>query len=670
MSSQNIRSLDKKKIELSVGAFTLCYFCIVLVLASFAGSFFLFLQSVILEDSYREAYNLAKIYEKSQRSADTAFDDLLAETDSTFVVRDKYGSTVYQLGVNSCSKKTVCPGISLDGNERIIYLDTVNDNLRFYQKGYIAIPNLTALKNPDRWIVDGQSALHNSDSTAALAGTAKLDYWVPVRLSDDGEFIVKCSITLEKQSVIVVKTVGACFLFFILLVFVCYITAIIRNGRYQNEMKEMFFTDEITGGNNWMAFLIQGEQILKKQKNTGRHYAVINLSVVKYRNYCICHSIAKGEKVLKRIANIIGQKCTANREICAHTSSGFVIMWEMKNEKTLTARLEKLTDKLKYVDPNHIFQYHIGAVSVEPAKLVFPKGKNNILEKFYNNACAARGTLEHRDDSGIAFFNKELVSEQKWVNTVHERQQKALQNEEFVVYYQPKYSPGEGKLRGAEALVRWQSKEFGLISPGKFIPIFEKNGFVTEIDHYMLRHVARDQRAWLDAGLDCVPISVNISRAHFAEEDLAEQIRDTVDKEGTPHHLIEIELTESAFFDDKDAIINTINRLKQYGFSVSMDDFGSGYSSLNSLKDMNLDVLKLDAEFFRGDADQRRKEAVVGEAIKLAKSLNMKTVAEGVEDESQVKFLAEQGCDMIQSYYFAKPMPKKEFEEQLYLALE
>ena len=221
-------------------------------------------------------------------------------------------------------------------------------------------------------------------------------------------------------------------------------------------------------------------------------------------------------------------------------------------------------------------------------------------------------------------------------------------------------------LRGAEALIRWDSPVYGFLSPYKFIPIFEKNGFVTEIDHYMLTHVARDQKRWLDMGLKCVPVSVNVSRAHFIEPDLAEQIRDTVDREGAPRELIEIELTESAFFDDKNAIINVINKLKSYGFKVSMDDFGSGYSSLKSLKDMPLDVLKLDADFFRGkEAGTDRGAIVVGEAIKLAKSLNMLTVAEGIEERKQVEFLAEQGCDMIQGYAFAKPMTGADYEERM-----
>ena len=138
-----------------------------------------------------------------------------------------------------------------------------------------------------------------------------------------------------------------------------------------------------------------------------------------------------------------------------------------------------------------------------------------------------------------------------------------------------------------------------------------------------------------------------------------------MDKAGAPRNLIEIELTESAFFDDKNTLIKTISKLKEYGFAVSMDDFGSGYSSLNSLKDMPLDILKLDAEFFRGEAQGERGKIVVSETIKLARSLNMRTVAEGVEVKEQVDFLAEQGCDMIQGFYYAKPMPSDEYVVKL-----
>ena len=244
--------------------------------------------------------------------------------------------------------------------------------------------------------------------------------------------------------------------------------------------------------------------------------------------------------------------------------------------------------------------------------------------------------------------------------------EQALANGELHVYLQPKYSAETKRLGGAEALIRWISPTQGFIGPGKFIPIFEKNGFITKIDDFMLRSVSRLQANWVKEGRNVVPISVNISRAHFTQEDLAEHICAIVESEGAPKELIELELTESAFFEDKDVLINTVEKLKSMGFAVSMDDFGAGYSSLNSLKDLQLDVLKIDADFFRGkEENEDRGSLIVSETIQLAKNLGMTTVAEGIESAEQVEFLAERGCDLIQGFYFAKPMPVADYEQKM-----
>ena len=189
---------------------------------------------------------------------------------------------------------------------------------------------------------------------------------------------------------------------------------------------------------------------------------------------------------------------------------------------------------------------------------------------------------------------------------------------------------------------------------------------VLELDDYMLTEVARQQAKWIAEGKKVVPVSVNISRVHFVREDLAEHICRIVDQFQVPHDVIELELTESAFFDDKSVLLNTIRKLKSYGFAISMDDFGSGYSSLNSLKELPLDVVKLDAGFFREEDEAGRGKLIVEDTISLAKKLHMKIVAEGIETREQVDFLASLNCDLIQGYYFAKPMPVSEFEERAF----
>jgi len=306
--------------------------------------------------------------------------------------------------------------------------------------------------------------------------------------------------------------------------------------------------------------------------------------------------------------------------------------------------------------------YYLPPVTDEDSKS--RRDRNTLIVK---NLCIKAGIAKSSitDDSGLIVYNHEMWEKEVWERKVEDTMQEALDNEEFHVYIQPKYDPSTEELKGGEALVRWINETDGFISPGKFIPIFERTGFITKLDDYMISHTAKLQADWLAAGKKIVPVSINVSRAHFAQPDLAEHIRDLVDKYPLPHEYIEIELTESAFFDDKKALLTTVHRLQEYGFEVSMDDFGSGYSSLNSLKDLPLDVLKLDAEFFRGEDFEGRGEIVVSEAISLAKKLDMKIVAEGVEKKEQVDFLASKNCDMIQGFYFAKPMPADEYAERM-----
>ncbi len=490
--------------------------------------------------------------------------------------------------------------------------------------------------------------------------TNYLPYWTAFYIKNDEQIIAFKSyhdITFKDVAYLSVFFVSAYFL--AVLIFILLVANIIRTHRNNRNMRKIVFRDNITGNRNWFWFALNSKRLLKKSRGNTQ-YAVISLAFVGYRNYVLCHSFDSGEMVLKNIWQIISGFLDRN-EICAHsTSSNFPILMKVTDEADARARLERIIKTLETIGGDHDFKFQAGVYIVEPK---FRKDAD--IDQLYNNASTARMTLEGNDDTGIAFFDQKLVEETKWTDKVTERQRDAIEKEEFKVYYQPKYDPRTNKLMGGEALIRWISDEMGFVPPSKFIPIFERSGFITEIDHYMLSHVARDQKKWLDEGRNCVPVSVNVSRAHFAETNLAEQIRDIVDKEGTPHDLIEIELTESAFFDDKKVMLTTIRKLKEYGFLVSMDDFGSGYSSLNSLKDMPLDILKLDAGFFSGDKADGRAEIVVSEALQLARKLNMTTVAEGVEEQAQVDFLAAEGCSMIQGYYYAKPMPKEEYVERL-----
>ena len=491
-------------------------------------------------------------------------------------------------------------------------------------------------------------------------------YWIAAPMSESSQILmVKSVLTVRVKDythlaagMIIALIISFC-------VFILMIISVIMNISANRKLRRWLFRDDIVKGHNWLWYAVTAQDILSRRRNAHKTYAVVDLEFIRYRSFVLCHSVKEAELLLRQVVLVIRKK-TNNGELIAHTTSAAIpLLLEVKDEDDARSRLQDIISTLEAIPCGHRLAFRAGVYLVIPAQEKIALNQKSYIpdiDLLYNNACTASLSLADVADSGIAFFDSDLVDEEKWIDTVTNRQQAAVNNEEFLVYYQPKYDPRNNELMGAEALIRWQTPDMGLVPPYRFIPIFEDNGFITQIDDYMLTHVARNQRKWLGEGRKCVPVSCNVSRAHFGQENLAEYICGLVDREGCPRSLIEIELTESAFFDDENALITTINRLKSYGFLVSMDDFGSGYSSLNSLKDMPLDILKLDAGFFRGSEDNPRTRIVVSEALALARSLSMKTVAEGVEDKSTVDFLALEGCDMIQGYYYAKPMTSEEYE--------
>lgn len=418
---------------------------------------------------------------------------------------------------------------------------------------------------------------------------------------------------------------------------------------------KVIYTDIITGGNNWLYFVKKGNKLLKK-KAASNGYAVIHIKMRKYRSFCTCFGVKEGELLIEKLYGVLKKKVRRNELMAYKENASFGLWVAYENDTQLCRRIEAITVALDDVLPKMKLYFAVGIYKVQK--------KDRDIEQLYNNALLACDMLGEEAENKIVFFDVEMNNRRLWERKVEDDMDAALARHEFQVYLQPKISTAQEDLAGAEALVRWIHPQEGFIPPNKFIPIFERNGFILKLDDYMLEEIAKQQAMWIGKGRKVVPISVNISRAHFAKEDLAEHICAIVDKYQVPHNVIELELTESAFFDDKETLLQTVKKLRDAGFPVSMDDFGAGYSSLNSLKELQLDVLKLDADFFRGEASQERGMVIVSEVIDLAKKLNMKIVAEGIESREQVDFLTEQECDLIQGYFFAKPMPITEFEEK------
>lgn len=281
-----------------------------------------------------------------------------------------------------------------------------------------------------------------------------------------------------------------------------------------------------------------------------------------------------------------------------------------------------------------------------------------------------RATLASKECKGnymnsYAIFNSlmqnKIEQEQEITNIMND----ALNKNQFCIYYQPKYDLQSGKISGAEALVRWKHPTKGLVSPGEFIPIFEHNGFILKLDAYVWEAVCAQQRQWLDDGLVAPPISVNVSRINLYNPKIADFIETLTQKYNIPLDIFNLEITESVYAENQTILANTITDLHSKGFLVFMDDFGSGYSSLNTLKSLEFDVLKIDMKFLSEKSTSKRSRAILGAIMAMAKELDIPTIAEGVETPDQADYLRSIGCNFAQGYLFARPMPAEAFDKLL-----
>ncbi len=488
---------------------------------------------------------------------------------------------------------------------------------------------------------------------------ASIPCWVI--LDEEGNaprLCVKTEISMRGSEIAPFLFVFGISIVFSLIMFFWFIISFFRLFADRRRLDYILNLDPITGGMNWTYYVKNGTRILKRNRRKNNHYAVISLAMRKYTNYCTYYGVTSGEEILAKFYTIL-QNCIGKKELAVrHERAEFALLLMFDDEAGLEQRLKKITFMLNSAAMDQSFHFSTGVYIID-------RNEDNITE-IYNSAAVARNCCSDDATKQICYFTDEMYNNQVWERKVENDMEKALYNHEFELYLQPKYDTQKETLSAAEALVRWNHPTEGSVPPGKFIPIFEANGFIIQLDDYMLTEVARVQAAWIARKQPVVPISVNVSRAHFTKNDLAQHICKIVDVFNVPHSVIELELTESAFFDDKEALLNTVKKLRSAGFKVSMDDFGAGYSSLNTLKELPLDVVKLDAEFFRGKDEMNRGKLIVEETINLAKKLNMQIVAEGIENREQVDFLKKNGCDLIQGFFFAKPMSVPDFEKSAF----
>jgi EAL domain-containing protein (putative c-di-GMP-specific phosphodiesterase class I) len=362
-----------------------------------------------------------------------------------------------------------------------------------------------------------------------------------------------------------------------------------------------------------------------------------------------------GDQVLKKLAdiltdifgNIAGIGCRAEADTfyvyCQHQFSYDHIM------NTIQESLPALSEKAR-------IRVRMG---------LYPKVDKDIeVELWFDHAKLACDGIRGDYTKSIAVYSKEeherAVYHERLINEIDE----AIENKDLVVYYQPKYAiqGNEPVLRSAEALIRWKHPERGMISPGDFIPLFEGNGLIQKLDNYVWEEAARQIRKWKEKYGKTVPVSVNVSRIDIYDPALESKLLKIVDINDITTDELMLEITESAYADNADTLVRVVESLRNKGFKIEMDDFGSGYSSLNMLTTITIDVIKIDMKFIRNMRRDDKSLRMVKLIIDIAKFLDVPVVAEGVEDEVQVNTLKKMGCDVIQGFYFSKPVPPEEFE--------
>ena len=410
--------------------------------------------------------------------------------------------------------------------------------------------------------------------------------------------------------------------------------------------------DRLTGLYSKEFFYQRVREILMQHPD--REYDIICSDIVNFKLINDIFGIPAGDHLLNEIGRLY-KKVAGKNGICGHFHADqFACLlerrWNYTDELFIrcNARINTLPNARNVVMKWGIYQVADRNVSVE---------------QMCDRALLAARSIKGRYGTYFAAYDDELRNRLLREQAITDSMEPALAKKEFEVYLQPKYRIKDHRLSGAEALVRWNHPEWGFQSPGEFIPLFERNGFITKLDQYVWERTASVLREWDDKGYPPIPVSVNVSRADIYHRDLADMLLGIVQKYRLPPSRLHLEITESAYTENPEQVIETVGYLRELGFVIEMDDFGSGYSSLNMLGKMPVDILKLDMKFIQDETERPGDGGILHFIMELARWMDLSVVAEGVETRQQLERLKKADCDYVQGYYFARPMPMAEFEE-------
>jgi len=413
--------------------------------------------------------------------------------------------------------------------------------------------------------------------------------------------------------------------------------------------------DELTGLYNKQFFIQKVQELLTDTPED--QYDLLCLGIERFKLINDTYGIQQGDKVLQHIAGLLSEACK-EINICGRFGSD-IFYAVLPHKDTYTNEMfQKWINRVNAYPIEMDIKIHCGIYMIHNSSIPVVA----MCDRAQLAADKNRGKYDESFDIYDDSLRKKLLEEQYIVSNM----QSALKENQFHVYYQPKYDLNTEMIVGAEALVRWIHPEKGFLSPGAFIPIFEKNGFITQLDEYVWEIACKDIRSWIDRGHPPVAVSVNVSRADIYNPKLTDTLLNMIEKYEIPMRYLHLEITESAYTENPKQIIAVVGRLRELGFLIEMDDFGSGYSSLNMLADMPVDVLKLDMGFIQSETRKASGKGILSFVISLAKWLDLAVVAEGVETKDQIMVLRSMDCNYVQGFYYAKPMEEKDFEKLIH----
>lgn len=449
----------------------------------------------------------------------------------------------------------------------------------------------------------------------------------------------------QSNTMALLLIIGSIFLVLIALIIFIFIV----RAKSNRKMYTMANIDAITGAMTFSRFKKQAASIIK---TSHLQHALISFDISKFKIINDLFGHKRGDEILKRISTILEDSIGDGEVFTRITADNFNILIEYRSDGGVVGRILNINKRISTCFDG----YHIDAAF---GIYRIPQGDIDEIVTMSDCANLAKLSIKGKPNTLYAFYDEKVRNTILREKEIENLMEDALFSSEFKLFLQPKYSFIDETIIGAEALVRWDNSEKGMIYPNDFIPLFEKNGFIQRLDLYMFEKVCTFLKSFNEQEIPYV--SVNFSRVHLNNLNLANELTAITKKIDIEPKYIEVELTESAIFDNEDRMIKVMNDLKMAGFTLSIDDFGSGYSSLSALKNLPADVIKFDRGFLLESTISERGKDIIKYLVQMSRSLNLTTVAEGVETVDQVDFLKEVGCDIAQGYYYAKPMPATEF---------